>query len=174
MYLLSCPSCQAPVSVTPAQAGDQVTCPECQAEVAIPKLGELRQLPQTGDSDSPAETPSRSVAGTITFVALSLVAVAALLGAAYNGIRWAMIESEVTTESHLEDIDKNYKDVDPAVLIREFEDMEKYSLDMVMPYKYQVIADEKARWGRNALIAAALAVVCGGGGLIAASQGRTG
>lgn len=178
MHLLSCPNCQAELLVTPAQAGDSIQCSKCQQLVAIPKLGELRKLPQTApqtaNDAAAASDGTRSVAGTIAFVALSLVAAAALLGAGYNGIRWAMIETKNTNETHLRDIEASYMKVEPAALVLEFEDMEKFSLDMVTPYKYQVIADEKSKWGWNTVVASGLAAACGVGAFIAASQSRNG
>ena len=178
MHLLSCPNCQAELLVTPAQAGDSIQCSKCQQNVAIPKLGELRRLPQsesqnTNDTAVDSEG-TRSVAATIAFVAFSLVAVAALLGAGYNGIRWALIETKNTNETHLRDIETDYMRVEPAALILEFEDMEKFSLDLVTPYKYQIIADEKSKWGWNTVVASGLAAACGVGAIIAASQSRNG
>ena len=46
MYLLPCPSCQAPITVSPSQAGDTQVCPSCGETAAIPKLGDLRELPR--------------------------------------------------------------------------------------------------------------------------------
>jgi hypothetical protein len=170
MYLLSCPNCQAELSVAAAQAGDSISCSSCQSEVAIPKLGELRNLPQTAEGQNEVSGGSRSVGGTIAFVVLSLIAVGALLGAGYNAIRWAMIETNVTHASHLAEIQTEYRKVEPAAMIKEFEDMEKYSLDLVTPYKYQVTANEKSRWGWNAVAAAGLALLCGAGAFIGASR----
>jgi hypothetical protein len=174
MYLLACPDCQTENSVTPAQAGDEITCSKCGAVVAVPRLGDLKKLPRRdeGERETPPAVETRSVGGTIAFVVLSLIAVAALLVASYSGLRWAMIDVDVTTESHIAEMKEDFKTIDPAVVVREYQDMETYSLDLVMPYKYQKVADEKAQWGRNTLIASVLTLVCGAGGLIAASRGR--
>jgi hypothetical protein len=170
MYLLSCPNCQADISVTPAQAGDSLQCAQCQSQVAIPNLGELRKLPQTAESSTQATSASRPVGATIAFVVLSLIAVAALLGAGYNGIRWALIDAEITTETHLADIEEDYSKEEPAVMIVAFEDMEKDPLDLMLPYPYRQKVVEKSKWGWNAAIAAGLALACGTGAFIAASQ----
>lgn len=173
MYLLSCPNCQTDLPITPAQAGDSVLCPECQGAVSIPKLGELRRLPQAEDASQQAPVRVHSTGGTIAFVVFSMFAVAALMGAGYNAIRWGMIETETTTETHLEEIDIEYRKVDPVVMVMEFENMEKNSLDLIVPYKYQAKVDEKAIWGRNALVAGGVMLICGIGAVIAASQRRT-
>lgn len=172
MYLLSCPNCQTELSITPAQAGDTIECSKCQHQVVIPKLGELRQLPQTQQPDSKSEADSRSVGGTIVFVALSLIAVAALTGAGYNAIRWGMIKTTATTELHLEEVESGYRDVEPAMMVTEFYQMEKNSLDLIAPYTYQTTVNEKAKWGWNAVIAAAIAAGCATGAFIAAAQRR--
>lgn len=172
MYLLSCPNCQAELSVTPAQAGDCIRCQKCNGEVAIPKLGELRALPQIDDGPTDAEIQSQPLGGTVAFVALGLIAVASLLGAGYNAIRWAMVETTMTTELHLADVEETYAKSEPAVMILEFEDMEELSLDLITPYKYHVTVLEKKKWGWNATIAAAMALVCGIGAFVAGSVGR--
>ncbi|QDV47184.1 hypothetical protein Enr13x_70930 [Stieleria neptunia] len=173
MYLLSCPNCHAELTVTPAQAGDSTSCPQCHADVAIPKLGELRELPQVGDApDQPAAT-APSGGSTIVFLMLGLIAVALLVGAGYNAVRWAMIETTTTTESHLAEIEESYARVEPASVILEFEDMEVRSLDLVSPYTYHVVVTKKSRLGWNAVITASLALVCGIGAFGAASLGRS-
>lgn len=172
MYLLSCPNCQAEISVTAGQAGDSVKCPKCEGQVAIPKLGELRTLPQVAQDKSEIASGQRSVGGTVAFVVLSLVAVAALMGAGYSGIRWASIHADTTTESHLAELETDYLQSEPAMMIVAFDDMEQYSPDLALPYSYQIKLDEKSKWGWNALIAAGLALVSGMGALIAASKSR--
>lgn len=172
MYLLSCPNCQTDLRVTPAQAGDQIVCQNCQQQVAIPKLGQLRQLPQVSQAPAESAGSSRPVGATIAFVAMSLIAVAALLGAGYNTVRWAMIETETTLDSHLERIEREYAEVEPGSMVLEFEDMEAVSLDLAMPYPYQRQADEKAKWGFNAMVAGGIMLVFATGAFIAASQGR--
>lgn len=104
------------------------------------------------------------------FILLSMVAVGALLVSGYCGVRWALVQVEATTESHSEEIRERYLASDPSVLIREFEDMEKYSLDLIAPYSYQKKANEKATWAGYASVSGLLALVCGGGGLALASR----
>ncbi|QDV88267.1 hypothetical protein TBK1r_72990 [Stieleria magnilauensis] len=149
-------------------------CPHCHADVAIPKLGELRELPQVEDAPDRSTATAPSGGSTIAFLLLGLIAVALLLGAGYNAVRWAMIETTTTTESHLAEIEESYARVEPASVVLDFEDMEVRSLDMVSPYTYHAVVTEKSRWGWNAVITAGLAVVCGIGAFGAASRGRKG
>lgn len=172
MYLLSCPNCQAELDVTPAQAGDSIECQKCQVSVEIPKLGELRKLPQSSQVAAEENSGARPVGSTIGFVVCSLITVASLLGAGYNAVRWAMIETTTTTESHLEMIETEYMKVGPASMVVEFEDMETNSLDLMTPYRYQMTVDEKNKWGWNASVAGGMALVFGIGAVIAASYGR--
>ncbi|KAA5542238.1 hypothetical protein FYK55_15665 [Roseiconus nitratireducens] len=141
--------------------------------MAVPKLGELRQLPRVESAPQdrpPPPTAAPSVGANIAFIMLSLIAAAALLGAAYCGIRWALIEADENTETHMAEIAARYEKVDPSVLIREYEDMEEYSVDLVAPYNYKVVADEKRKWGWNAVIAGCVGLFCGIAGLLAASR----
>ncbi|MEO1524518.1 MAG: hypothetical protein AAFX06_03740 [Planctomycetota bacterium] len=155
--------------MTTAQAGDSLTCQSCSTIVAIPKLGELRQLPRV-EEDAPETATSTGGGESFLFLLLSLVAVGCLLVTGYCGIRWAMIEVEATTDSHVAEIKSRYLESDPAVLVREFEDMEKYSLDLIAPFVYQKKANEKWSWALNAGVAGAIALVSGGAGLALASR----
>ncbi|MCC9599281.1 hypothetical protein LOC67_01820 [Stieleria sp. JC731] len=173
MYLLSCPNCQADVPVTPAQAGDSIACPKCAASVQIPKLGELRQLAPaapTADASRDASKVATGGGGSIGFIALMLLAVAALLAAGYCGIRWAAIEVNQTSESHMKEIRENYGTAEPASMILEFEHMESQSLDLTAPFDYQITNDKKAQWGRNALISVGAAVIFAIGGVMLGSR----
>ncbi|MCA9136484.1 MAG: hypothetical protein KDB00_06990 [Planctomycetales bacterium] len=133
----------------------------------------MKKLPQSASFDNDPVANSRSVGSNITFIICSLVAAAAFLGAGYDAVRWAMIETTTTTESHLKMIESEYVKVGPASMIVEFEDMETNSLDLVSPYKYQLTVDEKNKWGWNASIAAGVALIFGLGAVVAASQGRS-
>ena len=165
MHLLPCPNCQTPLSVAPSQAGDQIRCPSCQADVAIPKLGDLRRLPVAepppgGRSQADAPVVARGPsAATIGFVVLGLIATVSLLIAGFSTIRWAMLEAPETSQSHIETLREEYGKVNAAQLIREYEVMERYGLEMPSPYKYKQQQLIKSTWGRNALIAGTLAAV---------------
>lgn len=177
MYLLSCPNCQSELPVTPAKAGEQLECPDCSVLVDVPNLGALRKLPRSESSAEGADSSTKvssNPGATIAFAALSAIALAALLMAGYTGIRWAMIDASENTEIFLEQMDEEYKRIDAAVLIREFEDMEKFSLDLISPYKFHEVVLEKRRWGWNTVLAGIVAAVCGCGGLFSVSRGKSG
>ena len=176
MHLLSCPYCQAELTVTPAQAGDSIPCTKCQQTVAIPKLGELRKLPRSGPVEAPA-APARGSAGnsvlaSVGFAALSLIAVSCVLIALYTGIRWANSGAEMTTETHLQEIETLYRESDAATMITHYETMEENSLDLIVPYTYQAENNEKAGWGRNSLTALTVAALAAVGAFVAAKAGR--
>lgn len=107
---------------------------------------------------------------TISFVGLTLLALMTLIIGGYNGIRWVTTGSEMTTERHLEEIETMYENADAATMIVHFENMEENSLDLVMPYNYQIENNEKAQWGRNSAIAFGFAVVFGVGAVISARK----
>ena len=175
MYLLSCPNCQTGLTITPAQAGDTLSCPNCDSLVNVPKLGEIRQLPRSESEESPAtkaKGSSMSAGATVAFVLLSGIAVLAFIVAGYSTVRWANINPPITNDEFLARMEEDYKVADAAQLVREFEDMEKYSMDLIHPYQFQQQVDKKNRWGLNALIAAGIMLACGGGALTASIRGR--
>ncbi|WP_149497545.1 hypothetical protein U8335_07740 [Roseiconus lacunae] len=168
--MLSCPNCQADVSVTPAQAGDSIACPECQSVVVIPTLGELRKLPQKEQPVAAEPSYAGGSQSSFGFIALMLLAVLALLVTSYCGIRWAAIETTTTTEIHVEEIREGYDQADAASMIIEFDSMDRIPLEMSGRLDYQLANDLKAKWARNAAISGAIAVFFGIGGLMLASR----
>ena len=74
------------------------------------------------------------------------------------------------TEGHLERLAAAYETENAAVLIREYEIMTKYDLDLGGPMQYRVDANLKAEWGLNALIAGGIALAAGLGAFIAAPR----
>ncbi|GAA4459212.1 hypothetical protein [Novipirellula rosea] len=177
MYQLSCPHCQNVIPVTPSQAGDSVLCPSCEQSVAVPRLGELKQLPR--DESQPSDTgpaPPYNEAGfaqTFGTVALGLICTASLLIAAYCGIRWALIDAPVTTEIHLQEVREVYPTRNPAELLREYEQMEEAGLELPVPYGYKRVQNLKQGWGQNAAIAGGVAILTLIGAIIFASSGRS-
>jgi hypothetical protein len=161
MHLLPCPSCQASIPVSPSQAGDTVACPSCHQSVDIPKLGELRQLPlaepvgEAVDVGQPAGAESSRLAQT-GFVLSGLVAAASLLVAGFCGIRWALTEVPNNTERHVAGTREDMSKFSAAELIRAYEDMDKTTLEMTVPFRYKDLELRKAKWGRNAIIAGSL------------------
>ena len=64
---------------------------------------------------------------------LGLIATACLLVAGFCGIRWSLIDVSGTTEQHIANYREQYKGLTAAELIREYEQMEKYGLDLAAP-----------------------------------------
>lgn len=65
-YLLAC-SCGRDVVVEPGQAGDRVRC-ECGNDLVVPKLGQLRTLPQVDTAEKPSAWTARH--GLMTLAAI--------------------------------------------------------------------------------------------------------
>lgn len=172
MHQLPCPHCQAPIPVSPAQAGDQLTCPSCAGAVQVPKLGELRQLPLESAVPEPSPPPEAgSLGGRAAWVSLGIVATVSLLIAGFCGIRWALIDVPLNTEQHIAELRQQYETLPAAQLIREWEQMERYGIDLASPYSYQKVAAEKRAWGVNAAVAGVIGLLCM---LIAAAIARAG
>ncbi|MEM9588021.1 MAG: hypothetical protein AAGA03_12140 [Planctomycetota bacterium] len=156
MYLLPCPECSQSLTVSPAQAGDHVDCPSCQASIAIPKLGELRQL-ETAETDGDAASHrSGEVSFTrqIAFVGLAMVVTASLLMAAFCGIRWVSHPSQTTPDSFIASLEETYNNASTAQMIREWEDMERFGVDLATPYSFYAEYQEKQQWRTKAMFAA--------------------
>jgi hypothetical protein len=160
MYLLPCSDCSQTIAVSVSKAGDVVTCSACGAAVSVPKLGDLKRMPQDdATSRLAAEDAARSGKSPLLFVSLGLIATAALVVAGYCGLRWSLIDIPITTESHVADYEKEYKTVAPAVLIREYESMEKFGIEMAGPMKYIQLAAQRTQWGTSAATAAGVGLV---------------
>ncbi|MCG8649939.1 MAG: hypothetical protein MI861_08900 [Pirellulales bacterium] len=163
MHLLPCPTCQASITVSPSQAGDQLNCPSCQSAVDIPKLGQLRQLPRA-EADRGAQTADRqprvanSSGRQATFAVFGVIATISLFIAGFCAIRWYLVDVPMTTERHIAKFKEEYKKLKPAELIREYEQMERFSLDITVPFEYKKEENKRNRWRRNALVSGA---VCG-------------
>ncbi len=165
MPLLPCPHCDQKISVSISQAGTPVTCTNCQQVVEIPKLGELRQLASQADADNGAAA-TRTARGAVSdtnsgrrvlFAGLLAIAGVAAIVGLFCLVRYLAITVPATTENHVEEIERMYKQVSAAQLVREWQQMEKYGLDVASPYGYKKLAIEKEGWGRKGL--ACLAVI---------------
>ena len=129
MHLLPCPECGAEIPVSPSQAGDLTTCPGCQAQAAIPRLGDLRNLPLASQPVEGDAAPRDASAGlSMAFVFMGSIAAVSLLIGSFCWIRWYLVEVSNTTESHIASLREQYETLSPGRLIREYEDMEKYGL----------------------------------------------
>ncbi len=138
-----------------------MACPSCGHTIAVPKLGELRQLPPaTTQDDVPlGSSEDSSLPHRAAFVLFGLVATASLMIAGFCGIRWALITVPLTTDQHIAQYRDAYQAAAPAELIREWESMEKYGVDLAAPYQYQTMANEKRTWGINTIVAGSVAAV---------------
>lgn len=171
MFELTCPDCQTKVPVTPAKAGGEVPCPQCDRTIAVPKLGELKTLPQVQDAGSgSADVAPRGLSGgrSMAFAALGATSLLCFLGAAFCGINWATIEVPATSQSHLEGLKETYSQLSAARLIREYEDITELGVAVPHPYPYRTIELRKQAWGNKAmtfavagLLAAVLSVFVG-------------
>ncbi len=176
MYQLPCPHCQATVLVPPSQAGDQVQCPACAKTVQVPKLGDLKKLPEEletpGISSMPLKHRESGARSPIAMMLLGLICTTSLLIAGYSGIRWYLTEVNTTTESHLNEVRELYPTRNPAELLREYEEMEKMGLELPMPYRYKQQLNVKNEWGLNASVAAIISILALIGALFFASSNR--
>ena len=173
MPLLPCPFCSAMVDVPASRAGSEVDCPSCHNSVPVPKLGELRKL----ESEPISPAAKQALAGSATehravFALLMGIAAIAIVGASYCMVRFAAIEVPATTEDHIAEIEEVYAQLPAAQLVREWQEMEKFSPQLANPYVYQQIANERSEWLRNALIGFAIAAVAGVIAFLSLSLGR--
>ncbi|MEE2937064.1 MAG: hypothetical protein VYA84_13855 [Planctomycetota bacterium] len=161
MYLLPCPHCEHEIPVANYQAGDETACSQCGQSVAIPKLGQLRQLP-AAESPTQPESVGKPGDGEFSplrrggFLLFGLIAVASFLIAAFCGINWFLSETSGSTAEHLKSVRTEYAKVTAAQLIREFEDMDNLSLDLTLPYTYKTKENRRREWGQNATVAASV------------------
>ena len=164
MFELTCPDCQSKVPVTPAKAGGEVPCTQCDRNITVPKLGELKTLPQVPAAGaSPADVAPRGLSGgrSMAFAVLGAISLLCFLGAAFCGVNWATIEVPATSQTHLDGLKESYQQLSAARLIREYEDITELGVDVPQPYPYRTIELRKQAWGNKAIAFA-------GGGLLAA------
>ena len=169
-YRLDCPHCDHVFAVTTAKAGGTLSCPQCDQPVVVPKLGRLRELPTVDDDEAANAAKSTSkknrdvgTASTdspLPMIVLGFVFTGSLLIAGYCGLRWALTEVALTTEEHLAEYEQSYGEVAPALLIREYETMEQYGLELPGPANYIKQATIRRQWGTSAAIAAAVSTLC--------------
>lgn len=175
MYLLPCSHCDASVPITTSQAGGAADCPACHAQVEVPTLGKVRQLPMSESgiaSEQKRQAAASSGGGSIGFLVLGMIATAALVIAGFCGIRWFLIDVPLTTQTHIAEYEKAYQGIEPAKLVREYEQMEKYPLDLVPMYTYKKTEQTKADWGRSAAIAGGVGLLAAIGAFLAGTANR--
>ena len=173
MYLLPCPHCHESISVSPSQAGDSAKCPHCGGDAPIPKLGELRRLPQADDVDNSQQELPAAGASSIASVLLGMVGVIALFVAGFAAIQWYLVDVPTSTDEHVAKMKAEYEKMEAARFIREFEHMETYRLEVPSMFDYKIAELKRRRWGTNALIAGGIALTSLLAAFVLASSGRT-
>lgn len=168
-YRLNCPHCNGSIAVSAAKAGSQTACEHCGRTVTVPKLGQLRQLPpmdQAASGSSPEKnSPERGsdADSPLPIIALGLLATAAMLVGGYAAIRYVLSPVDLTTDQHLAQYDEAYRTEPVAVLIREYENIEQYGLELPLPAAYIKQAEIKRQWGTTAIAAAVVGIASAGG-----------
>ncbi len=161
MYQLTCPQCETIHEVAAAKAGGEISCTNCHEVIAVPKLGELRNLPAAANSaaaDRDASAPAGLSGGrSMAFAALGLVCLLSLLGTAFCGVNWSTTEAPMSTSKHLEMLGEMYSEVSASQLIREFEEITEYGVDVPAPLKYRTQELQKQAWGQKTIGFLALA-----------------
>jgi hypothetical protein len=158
MPTLSCPHCSSPLEVATSRAGSDIQCPACDQTIAVPKLGELRQL-ENEQAAAPVPATAGRIGSRIAFAVLLAIAAIAASIAAFCLIRYATITVPETTEGHIASIEEVYPQLSAAELVREWQEMEKFTPEATGPYVYQRIAAEKSGWLQQGLIGLAVAAV---------------
>jgi hypothetical protein len=96
------------------------------------------------------------------FAALLVIAGTAAVAGMFGAVRYFAITVPATTQTHINEVQRLYKEVPAAQLVREWQYMEKYDLDVATHYTYKKLEIEKAGWGRNSLICLAVFAVATG------------
>ncbi|MEM9366781.1 MAG: hypothetical protein AAGD07_12365 [Planctomycetota bacterium] len=174
MFQLPCPECESVLVVSTARAGSTMTCDACQQEINIPKLRELKQLDIADTAPAQASPANTESAGgrSVAFAGIAFLATACLVAGAFSGVRYALLDAPMSTEKHIEEVERVYPTVTSAQLFREWEDLDEFGVDLIAPYQYQKAAEKKANWGRSTIAFLAGFVACFGGSLVLSRRGR--
>jgi hypothetical protein len=160
MPTLTCPHCSEPVEVAVSRAGAEVPCPACRQLVQVPKLGRLRELENAAGPTTPQASSGGPLVGRrVAFASLLAIAAFAAAIAAFCLIRYATIETPYTSQEHIAEIDQMYPELPPAQLVREWQQIEQFHPDISGPHRYKIVANEKASWLRQGLIALTVAAI---------------
>jgi ribosomal protein S27E len=171
MYLLRCPQGHS-IQVSTASAGNEVQCPECGAAVPVPKLGDLRRLPQAADV-SPVSTRVESGFGArLIFGILLLVAIVTGGISAYGCMRWYNLPVPYTSEDHIRMGREAIAEKSPAELMADWQQYESMALTERRPFPYQQIQNLRDHWKRVCFIPLSISAVCVAFGLIVLAVGR--
>ncbi len=162
MYKLTCPHCEATNEVSAAKAGGEIACDACHESIDVPKLGELRKHPAATESGQ-SKTAANAAVGlsggrSLAFVTLSLVCLLSLLGAVFCGVNWATTEVPFTTQKHLELLRDHYAHASSAQLIREYEDITEFGVDIPHPLLYRTLELKREAWKHKTIGFAVLSI----------------
>lgn len=120
-YLFPCGNCDHVFELVAKQAGQDLKCPDCAVVSSAPKLGSLRQLETTGDSDPTSGRSANGGAKNGLFVvglALAIFAGAAAVGLyQYGG---SMI-NEFDIHQVVDNFDQWMDDRSPAEVVAVYE-----------------------------------------------------
>lgn len=171
MHLLTCP-CGETLAVPLRQAGNEITCPACSNPIQVPKLGELRQLPQAVSSAEPDAPKPVSMGRRLAFAGFCLLAGVGFFVGAFSLVTASTIEVESTTEEHIAaDIDRLQK-APPAQVTELWREYMVYGLNDRHPFPYKQHADEKAAWMQRGIIGMSVAAVAVIVAVVLARTGR--
>lgn len=171
MYALIC-ECGETVSVTLRQAGNEISCPACNQPIKVPKLGELRKLPQMDAVSDPELTgQSISMGKRLAFAGCCMLAGIAFFVGAFCLVKAATIEVESTTEEHIASDLERLEQTPPGQVTELWREYMVYGLNDRRPFPYKRRADEKAAWIQRGIIGMSVAGI---GVVAAVVLGRTG
>lgn len=171
MHLLTC-QCGETIPVPLRQAGNEITCPACSSTIQVPKLGQLRQLPQAAPSADQESPRPVSMGRRLTFAGVCLLAGIGFFVGAFSLITASTIEVESTTEEHIAaDIERLQK-APPAQVTELWREYMVYGLNDRHPFPYKQHADEKAAWMRRGIIGMSVAAIAVIVAVVLARTGR--
>lgn len=117
-YLLPCSNCDHQFEVVATQAGQDLECPKCNTQQEAPKLGQIKQLPTTGDSGS----ADKSKKGNSILTTLGLL-IALVCGGAGGFLYWYgsdMVTDEFNMEEQIEFMNESIDKFSPAEVLRQY------------------------------------------------------
>ena len=172
MHLFRCPHCRRDLPVSTTQAGETIRCEGCHAEVTLPRLGELRRLPAVdGGGLQTADDAGPPMGARVAFGIFGGMAAIALIVAAFAIVQAVAVDVPKTTDSHIVEIGETYSGLTAAELIREYEDIQRYGIDLAIPLNYRVAELSRRKWLITGGIALGIALAAS---LVAAASAAAG
>lgn len=172
MYMIQCPEGH-PFPVPAKSAGSIEICPTCGAEQSVPKLGELRKLPQAAPTAPSKKSSSLGFGAKIVFALLLLAAIGTGLTSAFAAFRWQNLPVPYTEAQHIADESEALEQFNSVQLITAWEQIETFGLGEQVPFPYQRMQDLRDHWKRVCLISLAITGVCVGLSMLVIGFART-